>query len=81
MLEPAMNHRATKSTYQRAAAVRRSDHLEGKTAIVAGAGSSGRGVGNGEAIATLLAMSGAKVASADIDERAGLATATSTTSA
>jgi NAD(P)-dependent dehydrogenase (short-subunit alcohol dehydrogenase family) len=75
-----MNERATKSTDQRAAAVRHSDRLAGKTALVVGAGSRGRGVGNGEAIATLLAMSGANVVVADIDERAGLATAASITS-
>lgn len=65
----------------RAAALRRSDRLAGKNAIVVGAGSRVGGVGNGEAIATLLAMSGANVVVADVDERAGLATAGSITSA
>jgi NAD(P)-dependent dehydrogenase (short-subunit alcohol dehydrogenase family) len=64
----------------RTAALRRSDRLAGKTAIVVGAGSRARGVGNGEAIATLLGMSGANVVVADADERAGLATAGSITS-
>jgi NAD(P)-dependent dehydrogenase (short-subunit alcohol dehydrogenase family) len=52
----------------------RSDRLAGKKAIVVGAGSRGRGAGNGGAIAILLAMSGAKVVVADVDEQAGLAT-------
>jgi NAD(P)-dependent dehydrogenase (short-subunit alcohol dehydrogenase family) len=64
----------------RAAALRRSDRLAGKNAIVVGAGSRVSGVGNGEAIATLLAMNGANVVVADVDERAGLATAGSITS-
>jgi NAD(P)-dependent dehydrogenase (short-subunit alcohol dehydrogenase family) len=64
----------------RGVALRRSDRLAGKTAIVVGAGSRVHGVGNGEAIATLLAMSGASVVVADVDERAGLATAGSITS-
>jgi len=59
---------------------RRTDRLAGKTALVVGAGSRGRGVGNGEAIATLLALNGASVVVADIDERAGSATAQSITS-
>ena len=35
--------------------------LEGKVAIVTGAGSRGEGVGNGKATATLFAREGAKV--------------------
>jgi NAD(P)-dependent dehydrogenase (short-subunit alcohol dehydrogenase family) len=62
------------------AALRQSDRLAGKNAIVVGGGSRGRGVGNGEAIAMLLAMNGASVVVADVDERAGLATVESITS-
>ncbi|TAK23399.1 MAG: SDR family oxidoreductase [Chloroflexota bacterium] len=40
--------------------------LAGKTAIVAGAGSSGPGVGNGKATAVLFAREGARVVCADI---------------
>ena len=39
----------------------RSPRLEGKVAIVTGAGSSGPGVGNGKAAAVLFAREGAKV--------------------
>ena len=46
----------------------RSLRLEGKVAIVTGAGSSGPGVGNGRATATLFAREGAKVLLADITE-------------
>ena len=59
---------------------RRSDRLAGKKALVVGAGSRGRGVGNGEAIATLLALNGANVIVADVDERASFDTAESITS-
>ena len=41
--------------------------LEGKVAIVTGAGSSGPGVGNGKAMATLFAREGAKVLLVDAD--------------
>ena len=41
--------------------------LEGKVAIVTGAGSSGPGVGNGKATATLFAREGAKVLLVDAD--------------
>ena len=43
----------------------RSPRLEGKVAIVTGAGSSGPGVGNGKAAAVLFAREGAKVMLAD----------------
>ena len=43
----------------------RAPRLEGKVAIVTGAGSSGPGVGNGRATATLFAREGAKVLLAD----------------
>ena len=46
----------------------RSPRLEGKVAIVTGAGSSGPGVGNGRATATLFAREGAKVLLVDITE-------------
>ena len=46
----------------------RSTRLEGKVAIVTGAGSSGPGVGNGRATATLFAREGAKVLLVDITE-------------
>ena len=41
--------------------------MEGKVAIVTGAGSSGPGVGNGKAASVLFAREGAKVLLADID--------------
>jgi NAD(P)-dependent dehydrogenase (short-subunit alcohol dehydrogenase family) len=41
------------------------DTLDGKVAIVTGAGSSGPGVGTGKAISVLLARAGAKVALVD----------------
>lgn len=46
----------------------RSPRLEGKVALVTGAGSSGPGVGNGRATATLFAREGAKVLLVDITE-------------
>ena len=45
----------------------RRPRLEGKVAIVTGAGSRGEGVGNGRATATLFAREGAKVVLADIE--------------
>ena len=41
--------------------------LEGKVAIVTGAGSRGEGVGNGKATATLFAREGASVLLADME--------------
>ena len=49
----------------------RSPRLEGKVAIVTGAGTSGPGVGNGRAAATLFAREGAKVLLSDLDEGRG----------
>lgn len=49
--------------------------LEGKVAIVTGAGTRGEGVGNGKACAILYAREGAKVIAADIDIEAAEATA------
>ena len=49
--------------------------LEGKVAIVAGAGSSGSGWGNGKASAVLFAREGATVFAVDIDEAAAAETA------
>ena len=43
--------------------------LEGKVAIVTGAGSSGPGVGTGKATATLFAREGAKVLLVDLSAR------------
>lgn len=48
--------------------------LAGKVALVAGAGSSGPGWGNGKAAAVLFAREGAAVFCADIDERAAAET-------
>lgn len=48
--------------------------LEGKVALVAGAGSSGPGWGNGKAAAVLFAREGAAVFAVDIDEAAAAAT-------
>ena len=45
----------------------RAGRLEGKVAIVTGAGSSGPGVGNGKAASVLFAREGAKVLLVDID--------------
>jgi NAD(P)-dependent dehydrogenase (short-subunit alcohol dehydrogenase family) len=75
-----MYHRVRKPIDQSAAGPRPSDRVAGKNAIVVGAGSRGRGVGNGQAIATLLAMNGANVVVADLDERAASTTAESITS-
>jgi len=44
-----------------------SDRLKKKVARVSGAGSSGRGWGNGKATALLFAREGAKVLAADIN--------------
>jgi NAD(P)-dependent dehydrogenase (short-subunit alcohol dehydrogenase family) len=49
--------------------------LEGKVALVAGAGSSGPGWGNGKATAVLFAREGAAVFAVDVDEAAAAATA------
>ena len=46
----------------------RPPRLEGKVAIVTGAGSSGEGVGNGKAASILFAREGAKVLLADFEE-------------
>jgi len=46
----------------------RSPRLEGKVAIVTGAGTSGPGVGNGRAAATLFAREGARVLLSDLAE-------------
>ena len=43
--------------------------LEGKVAIVTGAGSSGPGVGTGKATATLFAREGARVLLVDLSAR------------
>jgi NAD(P)-dependent dehydrogenase (short-subunit alcohol dehydrogenase family) len=48
--------------------------LEGKVAIVTGAGSRGEGIGNGRAAAVLFAREGAKVLLADTDDAAAAAT-------
>lgn len=48
--------------------------LDGKVAIVTGAGSVGQGWGNGKAVATLFAREGAKVVAADINLDAALET-------
>jgi NAD(P)-dependent dehydrogenase (short-subunit alcohol dehydrogenase family) len=49
--------------------------LEGKIAIVTGAGTRGDGIGNGKACAILYAREGAKVLAADIDRDLAEATA------
>lgn len=49
--------------------------LEGKVALVVGAGSSGPGWGNGKAAAVLFAREGARVVCADLDEAAARETA------
>ena len=49
--------------------------LEGRVAIVTGAGSSGPGWGNGKAAAVLYAREGAKVVCADIELAAACETA------
>ena len=46
----------------------RRPRLEGKVAIVTGAGSSGAGIGNGKAAAVLFAREGARVVLADMNE-------------
>jgi NAD(P)-dependent dehydrogenase (short-subunit alcohol dehydrogenase family) len=48
--------------------------LEGKAAIVVGAGSIGPGWGNGKATAVLMAREGARVLCADLNEKAALET-------
>ncbi len=48
--------------------------LDGKIAIVTGAGSIGKGWGNGKAVATLFAREGAKVVAADINLDAAIET-------
>src|SRR4051812_1693536 len=45
--------------------IRRDDRLEGKVAIVTGAGSRAEGIGNGRATAVILARHGAKVTLVD----------------
>ena len=52
-----------------------SKRLEGRVAIVTGAGSSGPGWGNGKAAAVLYAREGAKVVCADIEPAAAEETA------
>ena len=49
--------------------------LEGKVAIVTGAGTRGDGIGNGKACAILYAREGAKVIAADLDPALAEATA------
>jgi NAD(P)-dependent dehydrogenase (short-subunit alcohol dehydrogenase family) len=53
----------------------RDDRLEGKVAIITGAGSRGDGIGNGRAAAVLLARHGARVALVDTDVDAAEETA------
>ena len=50
------------------------DRLEGKVAIVTGAGSSAPGIGNGRAAAIIFARNGAKVLLVDINEAVALET-------
>lgn len=52
-----------------------SGRLEGKVAVVIGAGSSGPGWGNGKAAAVLFARQGAKVLCVDVNEQAAAETA------
>ena len=49
----------------------RRPRLEGKVAIVTGAGSSGAGIGNGKAAAVLFASEGARVVLVDLHEERG----------
>ena len=58
----------TAATTEDAKVPERSPRLDGKVAIVTGAGTSGPGVGNGRAAATLFAREGAKVLLVDLDE-------------
>lgn len=51
------------------------NRLEGKVAVVTGAGTRGTGIGNGKACAILYAREGARVLAADIDRDAAAATA------
>lgn len=51
------------------------NRLQGKVAIVTGAGTRGDGIGNGKACAVLYAREGARVVAADIDEELAQATA------
>ena len=51
--------------------VERAPRLEGKVAIITGAGSSGEGIGNGKAAAILMAREGARVLLVDqVEDRA-----------
>lgn len=52
-----------------------SRRLDGKVALVTGAGTRGNGVGNGKACALLFAREGAQIVAADIDLKAAQATA------
>ena len=54
---------------------KRGDRVQGKIAIVTGAGSSAEGIGNGKAAALLLARHGAKVGLVDFHESAAAETA------
>ena len=60
-----MTHYASRIT-EDSIVVERAARLAGKVAIVTGAGSSGPGVGNGRAAATLFAREGARVLLADV---------------
>ena len=55
--------------------VKRGDRVEGKVAIVTGAGSSAEGIGNGRAAALLLARHGAKIGLVDYHAEAAAETA------
>jgi len=57
------------------APIRRGDRVQGKIAIVTGAGSSAEGIGNGRAAALLLARHGAKIGLVDFRESAAAETA------